>query len=234
MSPCVPGEFGRVRRGVNWDEKSIPGGEIGSENHSGLRQLWKGSRRGARGDAPRDLSATRAAAPRWPTSATIAQGRCPAAPLPAAVAGRRPRQPLRASFPSRAARGHVLRPLYDGKVGLSLLAGPAHAGKVALLLERYLARLDDEPTLIVPNASDVDRVERDLLARCGCLFSGSIGTFDDLFGRLVRADPGTAPGRDRRPAGPRRAPRARIGVVERPRTLGPHRRLRRHPAADAR
>jgi ATP-dependent helicase/DNAse subunit B len=70
-------------------------------------------------------------------------------------------------------------------VGLSLLAGPANAGKVALLLERYLARLDDEPVLIVPNASDVDRVERDLLGRCGCLFSGTIGTFDDLFRRLA-------------------------------------------------
>ena len=76
---------------------------------------------------------------------------------------------------------------------LSLLAGPANAGKVALLLERYLARLDDEPTLIVPNASDVDRVERDLLARSGCLFSGTIGTFDDLFGRLVRNDPTQRP-----------------------------------------
>ena len=74
-------------------------------------------------------------------------------------------------------------------MGLSLLAGPANAGKVALLLERYLARLDDEPLLIVPNASDVDRVERDLLARCGCLFSGTIGTFDDVFRRLVRNDP---------------------------------------------
>jgi len=73
-------------------------------------------------------------------------------------------------------------------VGLSLLAGPANAGKVALLLDRYLARLDDEPTLIVPNASDVDRVERDLLARCGCLFSGTIGTFDDLFRRLAGED----------------------------------------------
>jgi ATP-dependent helicase/DNAse subunit B len=78
-------------------------------------------------------------------------------------------------------------------LSLSLLAGPANAGKVALLLERYLARLDDEPTLIVPNASDVDRVERDLLARCGCLFSGSIVTFDKLFERLVDRDP------DRRP-----------------------------------
>jgi len=75
-------------------------------------------------------------------------------------------------------------------VGLSLLAGPANAGKVALLLERYLARLEDEPTLIVPNVSDVDRVERDLLDRQGCLFHGTIGTFDDLFRRLVRDDPG--------------------------------------------
>jgi ATP-dependent helicase/DNAse subunit B len=70
-------------------------------------------------------------------------------------------------------------------VGLSLLAGPANAGKVAHLLERFLARVDDDPFLIVPNASDVDRVERDLLARCGCLFSGTIGTFDDLFRRLA-------------------------------------------------
>src|SRR5947209_18930472 len=73
-------------------------------------------------------------------------------------------------------------------MGLSLLAGPANAGKVALLLERYLACLDDEPVLIVPNRSDVDRVERDLLARQGCLFGGEIGTFDDLFGRLAGGD----------------------------------------------
>src|SRR5205823_670523 len=53
--------------------------------------------------------------------------------------------------------------------------------------------LDDEPTLIVPNASDVDRVERDLLARSGCLFNGTIGTFDDLFRRLVRNDPEQRP-----------------------------------------
>ncbi len=73
-------------------------------------------------------------------------------------------------------------------MGLSLLAGPANAGKVALLLERYLARLQDEPYLIVPTGSDVDWVERDLLARCGCLLGGEIGTFDDLFGRLAGGD----------------------------------------------
>src|SRR5947209_15309494 len=78
-------------------------------------------------------------------------------------------------------------------MGLSLVAGPANAGKVALLLEHYLARLDDEPFLIVPNRSDVDRVERDLLRRCGCLFSGALGTFDDLFRQIAEGDAGRRP-----------------------------------------
>ena len=75
-----------------------------------------------------------------------------------------------------------------GRVGLTLLVGPANAGKVELLLERYLARLQDEPLLIVPNRSDVERVERDLLRRTGALLGGAIGTFDDLFERLARGN----------------------------------------------
>jgi ATP-dependent helicase/nuclease subunit B len=71
-------------------------------------------------------------------------------------------------------------------VALTLLAGPANAGKVALLLERYRDALPAEPVLIVPNRSDVDRVERELLASCGALLGGQIGTFDDLFRRLAR------------------------------------------------
>src|SRR5215212_88553 len=73
-------------------------------------------------------------------------------------------------------------------MALALVAGPANAGKVALLLERYLAAIEREPVLIVPNRSDVERVERDLLARTGALLGGSIGTFDDLFERIARAD----------------------------------------------
>ena len=71
-------------------------------------------------------------------------------------------------------------------MSLSVLAGPANAGKVALLLERYLATLEQDPVLIVPYRSDVDRVERELLATCGALVGGSIGTFDDLFERVAR------------------------------------------------
>src|SRR5262245_20201594 len=76
---------------------------------------------------------------------------------------------------------------------LSIVVGPANAGKVALLLERYLARLDDEPFLIVPNRGDVARVERDLLERAGCLLGGSIGTFDDLFERIAAGDAARRP-----------------------------------------
>jgi ATP-dependent helicase/nuclease subunit B len=78
-------------------------------------------------------------------------------------------------------------------VGLSLVIGPANAGKVQLLLERYLGVLAREPFLIVPTRSDVDRVERELLDRGGALLGGTIGTFDDLFRRLGRAAPGARP-----------------------------------------
>jgi len=79
-------------------------------------------------------------------------------------------------------------------VPLRLIAGPANAGKVELLLGRYLAALESsegvEPVLIVPNRADVDRVALELLARRPALLGGSIGTFDDLFDRLVRDSEG--------------------------------------------
>src|SRR5215212_5446374 len=73
-----------------------------------------------------------------------------------------------------------------GRMGLTLVAGPANAGKVELLLDRYLAALARRPLLIVPNGSDVEQVERRLLRRQSCLLGGWIGTFDDLFVRLAR------------------------------------------------
>jgi PD-(D/E)XK nuclease superfamily len=78
-------------------------------------------------------------------------------------------------------------------MALSLVVGPAHAGKVALLLDRYLEALGRDPWLIVPNRADVERVERDLLERRPALLAGRIGTFDDLFEHVAAADP------DRRP-----------------------------------
>jgi ATP-dependent helicase/DNAse subunit B len=78
-------------------------------------------------------------------------------------------------------------------MALTLLAGPANAGKVALLLDRYLADLAREPVLIVPTGSDVERVERDLLARVGALLGGWIGTFDDVFERIAAGNEAAGP-----------------------------------------
>jgi ATP-dependent helicase/nuclease subunit B len=72
-------------------------------------------------------------------------------------------------------------------VPLSLIAGPANAGKVETLLDRYLDALEREPVLIVPNRPDVERVERALLARRPALLAGAIGTFDDVFERIAYA-----------------------------------------------
>jgi ATP-dependent helicase/DNAse subunit B len=73
-------------------------------------------------------------------------------------------------------------------VPLALLVGPANAGKVSRLLDCYLENLDREPFLVVPNRAEVDRVERELLARRPALLGGTIGTFDDLFETIARGD----------------------------------------------
>jgi ATP-dependent helicase/DNAse subunit B len=73
-----------------------------------------------------------------------------------------------------------------GRLGLTLITGPANAGKVALLLRRYLDALPREPYLIVPNRPDVDRAERDLIELQPALLGGTVGTFDDLFQTIAR------------------------------------------------
>jgi ATP-dependent helicase/DNAse subunit B len=80
-------------------------------------------------------------------------------------------------------------------MALALVVGPAHAGKVGLLLERYLAALeaDQDAWLVVPNRGDIERVERDLLRRAPALLAGRIGTFDDLFEEIARTGAGVRP-----------------------------------------
>ncbi|HYY34102.1 MAG TPA: PD-(D/E)XK nuclease family protein [Gaiellaceae bacterium] len=71
---------------------------------------------------------------------------------------------------------------------LALLVGPANAGKVARLLDRYLENLHRDPVLVVPNRPDRARVERELLVRSPALLGGTIGTFDDLFREIARGN----------------------------------------------
>jgi ATP-dependent helicase/DNAse subunit B len=81
-------------------------------------------------------------------------------------------------------------------VPLGLLVGPANAGKVASLLDRYVAALDRGPFLVVPNRGEIEPIERDLLRRAPGLLGGGIGTFDDLFDRVLRL---ASTGSDARP-----------------------------------
>jgi ATP-dependent helicase/DNAse subunit B len=74
-------------------------------------------------------------------------------------------------------------------MGLSLLVGPANAGKVERLLDRYLAALDRDPILIVPNRPDVEWAERELLAKSPALLGGWICTFPDLFRQIADGHP---------------------------------------------
>jgi hypothetical protein len=94
-------------------------------------------------------------------------------------------------------------------MGLSLVLGPAHAGKVALLLDRYLEVLERDPWLVVPTRGDVERVERDLIRRRLALLAGRIGTFDDLFEHIAWG------GDDRRPVAsdPQRAMAVRRAIA---------------------
>ena len=74
------------------------------------------------------------------------------------------------------------------------MCGPANCGKVALLVQRFLDAVDggQDPFLVVPNRSDAELVERELLRRRGAVLGGSVGTFDDLFD-LVLERCGEAP-----------------------------------------
>ncbi len=70
---------------------------------------------------------------------------------------------------------------------LELVCGPANCGKIALLCARFLEAVDAgaDPLLVVPNRSDVEALERELLRGRGVLLGGSVVTFDDLFEEVL-------------------------------------------------
>jgi len=70
---------------------------------------------------------------------------------------------------------------------LELVCGPANCGKIALLCARFLEQVDAgaDPLLVVPNRTDVEAVERELLQSRGVLLGGAVVTFDDLFEEVL-------------------------------------------------
>ena len=74
-------------------------------------------------------------------------------------------------------------------MALELIIGPAHAGKIAALYERYLAELAAGRTaaLVVPDQTAKVVTERELLARATGVVGADVVTFDTLFERIARA-----------------------------------------------
>ena len=142
-------------------------------------------------------------------------GKMPGHPAARRRRRRSPPQPGDLHSPSRIARPlmrHSERrrdPALHGAVALSLSQAPRTRARSGCC-STAISNLEGDPVLIVPNRSDVDRVERELLARRPALLGGTIGTFDDLFGRIA--------GGARR-AGRCRAQRALRPPRDRPREL---------------
>ena len=145
-----------------------------------LRITFRDARKGVR-EAGRHRDDAREA--RWPAS-VARRGRRPKARQYRLVGAARPRisTALRVTAAEPSGAGTTM-----GGMGLDAprRAGERRQGRAPA--RALPGPLDREPVLIVPNRSDVDRVERDLLAAAGALLGGSIGTFDDLFERLAAA-----------------------------------------------
>ena len=174
---------------------------------------------------------------------TTAPAACPATRSLAAGGGRR-RSPPRRSAPrclsprvtvtgvsrsfhtrSRRVRNRVGGRDYHGRMGLSLVVGPAHAGKVALLLERYLDVLDRDPgssfrTVLTSSASSATFCDAGPRCLPGVSARSTISS-----SRSSAGDPSGVPSRAMRSGRSRRGGRSR----RRRSTTSP----RRRPRADS-
>jgi RecB family exonuclease len=112
-----------------------------------------------------------------------------------------------------------------GGVPLSLIHGPPNSGRRGLIRRRFVAVLDRDPVLVVPNVDDVFAFEREL-CRGGAALGGSVMTFGALF-RMVATAGGSPPGAELTPAQRLRAVSA--AIAERRGRLGPLRRSAASP-----
>ena len=103
---------------------------------------------------------------------------------------------------------------------LTLISGPPKSGRAGEIRARLTEALPAEPVLVVPNADDVIRFERELAERAEAVVGASVRTFEGFFGDMADAVGAEATRPARQGAAP---PRDRAG--------GP--RLRRAADADA-
>jgi RecB family exonuclease len=100
---------------------------------------------------------------------------------------------------------------------LKLIHGPPNSGRAGLIRRRFVAALDRDPVLVVPNVDDVFAFERELCAG-GAALGGAAMTFGALF-RTVATAGGMPPGVELSPA--QRLRTVAAAVERRGERLGP-------------
>jgi ATP-dependent helicase/DNAse subunit B len=76
----------------------------------------------------------------------------------------------------------------DGDMALTLITGPANAGKARVVLDavRQHAARGGEPLLVVPTHADVERYLRELVEDAGAVFGVRVLSFDGLVSEIAR------------------------------------------------
>jgi len=105
-------------------------------------------------------------------------------------------------------------------MALKLIHGPPNSGRAGLIRSRFVAALDRDPVLVVPNLDDVFGFEREL-CEAGATIGGSVMSFSGLFAAVATSG-GTPQARKLTPPQRRRA--IAIAVAECRDHLGPLRR----------
>jgi ATP-dependent helicase/DNAse subunit B len=105
-------------------------------------------------------------------------------------------------------------------MALKLIHGPPNSGRAGLIRSRFVAALDRDPVLVVPNLDDVFGFEREL-CEAAATVGGSVMTFGGLFA-AVAASGGTPQPRTLTPSQRRRT--IAVAVAECRDRLGPLRR----------
>jgi RecB family exonuclease len=110
-------------------------------------------------------------------------------------------------------------------VPLKLIHGPPNSGRAGVVRRAFIAGLERDPVLVVPNVDDVFAFERELCAT-GAVLGGSAMTFGALF-RTVATAAGAPPGAELSAAQRLRA--VAVAIAARQSRLGPLRRSAARP-----
>src|SRR5215216_2363028 len=73
-------------------------------------------------------------------------------------------------------------------MSLKLIVGPPNSGRTGAVLNGFRGAVARDPVLVVPTVDDVERFEVELTRGGGAVIGATVGTFDQLFELVARAN----------------------------------------------